>query len=195
MRIKRRRVRNVRPEVLRAIHQELLTGSSSPQVYRALEDLQHEGSLPQGSIPSERTISNIAKEMRTDASGAWTLADADARTVALVLHVLAEVARRTEGRITSLTRAEAALIPVMYRATSGWLRKLSPSGRFWQSYVGTRFYLSWVRTDRDAHDATLLYAALLSKGKWPPQTWLRHIERVNDAMGGWLPPELSEVER
>ena len=83
-----RRVRQVSPAVLQAIHEGLLTGASAPQVMRSLRDRRD---LPEDQIPSERTISNIARDMRSDDSGAWQLTDAEPGSVNLVLRVLGEV--------------------------------------------------------------------------------------------------------
>ena len=153
-------------------------------------------------MPSLRTISNIAREMRTDDADAepWRIADADPRTVALVLRVLAEVTRRTGGRVATLTRAEAGLVPVIHAAMEARWSRAPEDGQAWQTYVWTRFYLSWVRTDQDERDVALLFAALQG-GKWPVTQWFQ-INRVLDAAracsmqraSGWLPAELMEVE-
>jgi hypothetical protein len=101
--------------------------------------------------------------------------------------------RRTEGDVTSLTKAEARVIPVIYRAMQPrWTKLRSDAARAWQCYVWARFYLSWVSSDRDEQDFALLMAALQSDGKWPVTAWAR-IERPLKAVAGWLPPELIEV--
>jgi hypothetical protein len=164
-------------------------------VYRALQRRADRKQFPHDNIPSERTISNIAREVRsTDESGAWRITDADPATVRTVLNVLAEVVRRTEGRITSLTREEAALIPTVRRAMSARWTKLPEPGRRWQTYVWTRFYLAWVQSERDAEDVALFFAFLQENGKIPLPIWARRIERVNAAAAGWLPAELTEVK-
>lgn len=194
-RIRRRRVRNLRPEVLRAIHHELLTGASAPQVWLALDARMDEGKLPQGSVPSERTISGIAREIRSQDSAVWAVTDGDHASSGVVLTVLAEVVRRTGGRVTSLTKQQAALVPVVYEAFADWLASV-PDTHAWQSYVWTRFYQSWVRTEDDAQDAALFLAFVRSKGKWPAPAWLRawpRVERVQIAAAGWLPEDLSEA--
>ena len=194
VRTRRRRVRQVHPEVLTAIRQALLTGASAPQVVRALSEMQRAGKVPAGSIPSERTVSNIAREMRQDESEAWSLVDGTPESVTVVLEVLAEVVGRTEGRVTSLTKEQAALVPLMYAAMAQRFRDWGDARRRWQAYVWTRFYLSWVRSEADARDAALLLAAMQTDDPWPANAW-RNIERVNDAMAGWLPPDMREVAR
>jgi hypothetical protein len=195
IRSKRRRVRNQDPEVLRAIRGALMTGASAPEVVRALTTRQANGEFPAGSIPSARTVSAIARESDVDESGPWHLTDADPATVSLVLLVLAEVVRRTEGRVASLTQSQARLLPVIYRAMEPrWTKLPSDEARAWQAYVWTRFYLSWVRRDQDAEDVALLFAAMQSNGRWPITRWFQ-IDRVSNAVGGWLPPELVEVPK
>jgi hypothetical protein len=195
IRTKRRRVRQVHPTVLQAIHEALLTGASAPQVVRSLSELQMDGRLPAGAIPSERTVSNIAREMRGDDSAGWRLDDGEPETVALLLRVLGEVTRRSGGSVTSLTKAEAHLIPLIHRATAHRFRELPEASRDWQSYVWSRFYIAWVRSDDDARDVALLCATLQSDEAMPASIWLRHIERVNTAMDGWLPSEMREVNQ
>jgi hypothetical protein len=163
-------------------------------VVLSLSELQRDGKLPAGAIPSERTVSNIAREMRVDDSEGWRLGDGEPETVELVLRVLGEVIRRSAGSVTSLTKAEAHLIPLNHRATAHRFRKLSEAGRDWQAYVWSRFYIAWVRSDDDARDVALLCATLQSEENVPARTWLLHIERVNTAMDGWLPSEMREVK-
>ena len=46
----------------------------------------------------------------------WSLPDADPGTVVIVLRVLREVVKRTEGRIVSFSRRDARLLPIFFRA-------------------------------------------------------------------------------
>ncbi|MBA3688117.1 MAG: hypothetical protein H0W81_04745 [Chloroflexi bacterium] len=194
----RRRVRKVHPDVLRAIHQDLLTGASAPDVVEALSQRQLRGELPDHAIPSARTVSNIAREMRTDDSGEWTMNDAEPATVNLVLRILQAVVQSTEGRIASLTKRQARLLPVIHAAVEG---------RFtlYQTYLWARFYIAWVRTEQDARDVALAFATMTG-GKWPitelsdgprglwPALTLPAVERVLNAAEGWLLPEMLEVQ-
>ena len=128
IRTKRRRVRQTSPAILRAIREELLTGASAPEVFRALRKREEEGEFGDDLVPSDRTISNIAREGARDVSGTWGLADGDTATVGLVLGVLAEVVRRTEGDVTSLTKQEARLIPIIDAAMQPrWPRSSRPT--------------------------------------------------------------------
>jgi hypothetical protein len=196
VRTKRRRVRNIRPEVLQALREGLISGASAPQVHAALLER-----FPAAMVPSDRTISNIAREIqRDDAEGPWRLEDADPDAVATVLAVLREVATRTEGRVTSLSQSEARLIPTMYRALDAsqgrWEAKAGgvpiERTRDWHTYVWTRFYLSWVRSAEDEQDFALLLAVLQREGRYPLPIWSR-VERVNDALNGWLPSDITEM--
>jgi hypothetical protein len=181
VRSKRRRVRQVRPEVLRAVREALITGASAPQVVQELQSR-----FDEDDIPSERTISNIRREVSSDDSGLWRIEDADPATVAVVLDVLHDVVVRTEGRIGSLTKAEARVLPVIRRATEKRFNR-------WQAYLWTRWYLAWVRTEQDAADMALLLAAMQADGPWPLPRWWP-IERVIKAATGWLPPEFLGVQ-
>jgi hypothetical protein len=111
----------------------------------------------------------------------------------VVLEVLAEVVRRTEGRVTTLTKAQADLIPIFHAAFEDWLRKLPPAGRAWQAYVWSRFYLSWVRSEQDELDFAVFLASVRSKGRWPLSSRFRQIDRVNTAATGWLPEEFRRT--
>lgn len=179
----RRRVRSVRPDVLQAIREMLLTGSSAPQVYAALSDR-----FPADSLPSDRTISNIAREMRTDDSGEWSVDDTDPATVGAVLRVLLDVVRRSRGGVTRLTRAEARLVPIMLAALAESAHP--PKAIEWHAYLWARFYLTWVRRPEDGAAVTLLLAAMSSDGRLPMTSWPA-IEHANAALNGWLPVELD----
>ena len=194
IRTKRRRVRQTSPEVLKAIHDAAIAGASAPEIVRALTRRQKAGEFGDTPIPSERTVSNVAREVAPDDSGPWGISDADPATISLVLEVLAEVVRRTEGDVAALTRRQARLIPVVYRAMEPRWTKLPDGARAWQSYVWTRFCLSWSRSERDEQEIALLMAAMQSDGKWPLPAW-QPIERVSAAATGWLPSELVEVNR
>jgi len=194
MRTKRRRVRNIPPDVLRAIHQELLTGASARQVYRAISNNKD---LDADAIPSERTIVNIAREARPpDESGLWKVRDADPSTVEIVLSVLREAAYRTDGRVTSLTRTEARVIPVIWRAMAPLRMKRDPDeSHAWRTYVWTRAYLSWARHDEDEEDFALVLAMLDAVAWRRPPATQQAIDRVLGVLNGWLPPEVSEESK
>jgi hypothetical protein len=193
----RRRTRKIRPDVMRAIHEGLLEHSSPAQVR---SDLLGRRRLPEAVVPSVRTISDIAREMRGDDSGVWRLEDTDALSAKLMMRMLNAIVRGTEGRITSFTRREAQLLPVVFRAGR-------PRYSYWQSYIWTRFYLSWVRNEQDAQDVLLALAAppenslditsgtgndkhvIHKRGSWP-LTLQARLHRVFDALATW-----QEVER
>jgi hypothetical protein len=187
---KRRRVRQVPPDVLRAIREGLAEGASAPEVHKAL--VRRQGEFPADSLPSVRTISNIARDDRPAESPLWTVVDADPASVVLVLRVLGEVVRRTEGRVQALTQAEAGLLPTVYAAMEArWTKLPTDAAREWQAYNWTRFYLSWVRSEQDKQDAALAFAAIQTNGRWPLPR-LAQVNRVLDAARAWLPRELTE---
>jgi head-tail adaptor len=152
LRTKRRRVRNVRPDVLRAIHDDLLTGASAKQVHAALKERYERGELSAGAeIPSERTIVNIARDIQRDDSPAWRIENAQPAEVWPVLDTFLEVYQRSAGRVTSLTETEARLVANVRAANP----KLGP----WQAFSWARWYLGrlnrgmpiWV----DLHDLAI----------------------------------------
>ena len=157
----------------------------------ALSERQRDGELA-GEIPSVRTISNIRREMPHDGDK-WRLQDADPATVDVVLRTLHEVCIRSEGRVTSLTRAEAHLIPIIDKALAPRWAKLPGAGRAWQAYVWTRFYLTWVKFDQDEEDVALLFASMHTGGGRTPINAAFQIRRAYNAAIGWLPPELVEI--
>jgi hypothetical protein len=85
-----------------------------------------------------------------------------------------------------LTKAEAKLIPAVYSATA---RRFG----LWHVYVFARFYLTWVRSERDAQDVVTFLAAYQEDDRYPI-TAMPSIERVTNALAGWLPPEVNEDE-
>ena len=94
LRTTRRRVRQVRPDVLAAIRDAITTGASAPQVARTLSERED---FPPDSIPSERTIANIARDMPRDVeSGPWRITDTDSADIDVVLAAL-QGARQTHG--------------------------------------------------------------------------------------------------
>lgn len=152
IRTKRRRVRNVHPQVLRAIHDDLLTGASARQVRTSLHERYERGELPpDAEIPSERTIGNIARDIRRDDSPAWRIEDADPAEVWPVLDTLLEVMVRSERRVTALTQIEARLVTNVRAADP----RLDP----WQAYSWVRWYLGRIHRGMpvwvDLHDLAI----------------------------------------
>lgn len=188
VRSKRRRTRRLDPAVLRAIREAVMTGASAPAVRATLEAMRDREQLPTDVyLPSDRTISSIAREMQRDESGPWSPEDADPTTVQLLLQALHIVIVQTEGRVAGFTKREAQLLPVFHAAAHP---RYSP----WQAYLWTRWYLSWVRSAQDAQDVMLTLAALQESGRWPITRWPA-IERVFASVSGWLPPEMLEVQQ
>jgi hypothetical protein len=186
---RRRRVRVIHPDLLRVIREDLATGASAPAVSKALQERMERDDLDY-RMPSERTIRNIAREMARDDSGEWRLDDADPATVHLVLRILRVVVTHTGGRVSGFTKREAQLLPVIYQAANF---EGKPRYSAWQTYLWVRFYLSWAVREQDAGDVVLALAALAESGPWPI-THKARIDRVFNAVAGWLPPELSEVK-
>lgn len=159
MTLARRKSRHWHPDVMTAIHDELLTGASASGVLDKLYSRQGLGEFRDKdgvelSLPSTRTIQDIAKSWARDASGTWQLTDSGSDDVPIILDVLAAVIERSEGRIHSLTKNEAQLIPSLVKAGRD---RLTP----WVAYRLARFYLYW--TARESDDRELVtYLAFLA---------------------------------
>ena len=105
--------RRVDPDVARAIEEDLVAGYSPSRV---LDRLQADDQL-RDRAPSLRTIESIAAEIRPRSSSTtWSLAAAEPAAAALVLPVLAELARRSEGRLVSLAADTAEWVVRIRRA-------------------------------------------------------------------------------
>jgi hypothetical protein len=106
-------------------------------------------------LPTLRTFQMIVKEARPpDPSGPWSLADAEAGDVALVLPVLAAVVAKTQGSRQHITRAEAE-----------WLVKLRgayPDLDPWLAYRLARLYMARV----DRREATVDLDLYLAAAPW-----------------------------
>ena len=137
-----------------AIRDELDTGASAGGVLDKLSLRQISGELrdKEGEpldLPSVRTIQSIARELARDDSGAWQLTDSSPSDVPLVLRVLASVIERSEGRIQTLTKREAELVPSLSHAGEG---RLTP----WVVFRLARFYIQWVAREPDRDLVTYL---------------------------------------
>ena len=55
-----------------------------------------------------------------------------------------------------------------------------------------RFYLSWARAAQDEEDLAVFFASMQEEGQVADTAWPR-IERVNQAIAGWLPDDLKEM--
>lgn len=181
--LSRRKPRHWAPDVLNALRDELATGASARRVLDKLELLQVQGELHDENgqpldLPSIRTVQSIAREQMRDDSGEWQLTDSSPGDVGLVLRVLASVIERSEGRIQTLTKREAELIPSIYHAGAG---RLTP----WVVFLLARFYLQWVAREPD-HDL-VTYLAFVAD----PVRLRRNIAR------GWISDRniLGEVLR
>src|SRR6266571_2388636 len=159
---------------------ELLTaeGWSATQIHRKLEQAGTYG----GRLPTLRTVQRIVSERTPrDKSGPWTMQDAgpDARTV---LDVLAAAIEQTEGRVTTVSRDEAAWVVRLSQVTSGlWPYEL------WQL---ARLYVGRVSRGESASDLE----AFLAYAPWRDGEagWQRYDGAVD---AGWLRPIPSFVRQ
>ena len=148
----RRKARHWHPDVMSAIQEAVVTGASAAGVLDRLERLQLEGRLQSRNgeplpLPSVRTIQDIARPWKRDDSGRWQLPDSTAADVRVVLDVLGAAIERSEGRIQSLTKNEARLIPLISKAASDLLPP-------WDLFLLVRFYAYW--TARESSDEDLI---------------------------------------
>jgi hypothetical protein len=127
-----------------------IDGYGKAAIYRELERDQE----LQPHLPSEKTISRLIDDLGSrDISGPWTFLDDETGDPAPVLAVLAMLITDSEGRITSITRDEAALIARVHKVAPHW--RPSVIWRF------TRLYLMRRSMDRptDYLDAYLAFAS------------------------------------
>ena len=174
---KRRRGRNVDPDVMAQIEALWLEEWSPSQTLAALE---RDERFADRSLPSLRSVSRIFTEDLgpRDPSGAWRFTDATTEAADVVLEVLMVVIERTSGRVNQLTNDEAKWILKLHRVAP----LLSP----WMVYATTRAYL--VRQAREAttEDLDAFVAAFSATGWSDPLPFERYLLRL--VPEGLVPP-------
>jgi hypothetical protein len=154
--------------MLNAVRELLASGSSAPEVEKALYRRQAEGDMEGMPVPSPSTIKSIGREMARDDSPTWTLEDASPESVGLTLRVLFAVRQRSHGRIRELTRREAHLATVYLAARPGieggsWANR---DTKAWEAFVAARSYLAQLNRGDDvaADHAALAQEAEIERG-------------------------------
>lgn len=136
-----RKRRHVPLEVERAIGNLALRGFTPIQIYRHLEEKEEF----KGKLPSLRTVQTIVKQnLPRDPSEPWSLADSKRGDVPSVLETLAAVIEQTEGRITSLSVAQAEWIARIDSA--------APDIDPWDRFLVTVMYQKLAETDGSTKD-------------------------------------------
>ncbi len=107
--IRRRIDGDIEREITRLARYE---GWTPAQIHREL--LRRENC--KGRVPELRTVQRIVAPLVSKESSAWLLADADPDDAALVLPVLAELIRHTQGRVSRLPQEIAEWIVRLRRA-------------------------------------------------------------------------------
>jgi hypothetical protein len=121
------------------MEEELSTGASAAGVADKLSQRQAKGEFFDKQdeplrLPGARSVQDYRKRNPRDGSRAWTFLDAAIAPadVPAVREALAELIRRSKGRMTYLTEQEARVVAV-YRALGA-----GP----WEAYVSARSYLA-----------------------------------------------------
>ena len=137
---------SIDPDVRHAIEDDLLAGFSPK---RTLDRLSGDKRYA-GRLPSARTVGYIAAQLRppTD-EHTWRLTSAAPEEAALVLPVLAELQRRSEARVFSLTNSTARWV--------AHIRQIAPSLEPFEAF---RFAVRYQRAIHDNLDTADLDAEL-----------------------------------
>ncbi|HEY7030231.1 MAG TPA: hypothetical protein VH482_02840 [Thermomicrobiales bacterium] len=125
------RARKIDGDVQAAIEELALQGWGGTQIRTELSRREQFG----GRLPTVRTVQSIVREIAPrDGSGEWSPLKADPESAALALDALAAVVESSEGRIRSLTVAEAERISA--------LRTMRPDLPPWDAWFLARTYLA-----------------------------------------------------
>ena len=103
------RRRRIGQATLSEIQQKARCGWSGPDILKHLEGPYQKGDVE--SVPALRTIQEIMREYEIpDPSGPWSVADAAAEHIPLILAVLETLVAATRGQRRYVTRREAELV-------------------------------------------------------------------------------------
>ena len=119
------------PAMLAEIARLATLGYSGADIHRKLK-----ADYGEFNAPGLRTIQEHVRRLRPlDTSGTWSLAAADPETAELVLDTLAVMIEATDGRIHSLSNAEAQWVATIQQAR--------PDVLPWTAYVLARAATRW----------------------------------------------------
>ncbi len=103
-------------ELLAAVELLMDEGHEPAAIHRELERMKAADEL-RAVVPSLRTIERLVKTIRSqDKSAPWSLMSDDTGDSRLILDALAAIVRTTEGRVVSITRAEATALMKVNRS-------------------------------------------------------------------------------
>lgn len=167
------------PDVRAEVERLSLEGWWAAAIHRKLTDDQRF----RGRVPEPRTIQNLVRQATPrDPSGVWVLAEATAENARLVLPVLAEVLRRTDGRKSHLTRGEG-----------DWISRLGgavPDLPGWWVYELAHRYMR--RLSREL--PTSPFDELLAFAPWRGEPeFERYMDFVASVHEDWLPGPKGEL--
>lgn len=110
-----------------------MEGWTPIQIYEKLE-MKHKNEKLEGTLPSLRTVQRVVKDVTVeDRSGTWNLSDCKGEDAKLILEVISELVIQTDGKVCSLTKAEAEWIVK--------IRKAVPDMKLYSTWAMARLYL------------------------------------------------------
>jgi hypothetical protein len=155
--------RRLAPELIAAIQEQTAKGAG-PAAALAWIEKTYPARL---DLPDLRTVQRYVRQFRYgDAGDPWTLPSTECDGSAVVLAVLGEVIRRTEGRVTQITKGLAS-----------WIRSVqgaAPDLDLWSTYLMARLYLN--RAEQGVPATDLDHYLALSP--WRSQNDLSAYERA-----------------
>lgn len=144
---------SIDPDVRHAVEDELLAGYSPK---RTLDRLSGDDRFA-GRLPSPRTVGYMAAQLRAPAdTHTWRLTTAAPDEAALVLPVLAELQRRSEARVFSLTSS-----------TAHWVARVRRIAPDLDAFEAFRFAVRYQRAEYDGTDTANLDAELARDAQKP----------------------------
>lgn len=145
--------RRIDPDVMRAIEDDLLLGYSPSRVLDRL------AARVGNRVPSLRTIESIAAEIRgRRGTATWSLASASPSDAALVLPVLAELARRSDGRLATLATE-----------TAGWVVRIRTVAPALDPYAAFRWAARYQLAIARGQDTAAMDVALALEAQRDPR--------------------------
>lgn len=164
--VRRRRPRRIDPDMYDAIV-ELAPRFSAKQI---VEELQRR--FERDWYPSRRTVQDVIREVTpaSDEGESWTVATADPEDVPLVLPVLADLIRNSDGVVTGFGLETGRWIAKLRRAVPD-----IPAGEALHLAI---YYQMAAKAERPTYNLDI-YLAL--------QLWRSPKERMDAFRRGWLP--------
>ena len=166
------------------VEDEIVTLASDAYAPKQIEGLLRNDPAFDARVPHLRTIQRIVKDAREpDTSAEWQLEMAPDAAPAVVIDVLTELVIQTDGRVSSLTVAEAKWVTA--------LRNLAPDIPALETFRLARLYMSRRRANRPTSndlDAFLAFAPWRNA-----EQALAHQSSVDAGKIGSPPPFLGQL--